>query len=101
MQNTPIFQWSLPFADCLVGTLQVQTITELHETLSPISLPGNKSGDKAVKHALDLPITEMTIRSEDYKLHMKYSIDRPWQRKCVGAQKNVGQSGSIAWRSLM
>ena len=48
---------------------------------SHIGVPVKEAADKADKHALDLPITEICIQYEDYKSHIKNYIDRLWQRK--------------------
>ena len=34
-----------------------------------------EAADKAAKHALDLPITEITIHCQDYKSYIKINID--------------------------
>ncbi len=46
---------------------------------SYIGIPWNEAADKEAKLALDLPVTEMSIHYDDYKLHIKNN--RLWQRK--------------------
>ena len=38
---------------------------------SHIGISENEAADKAAKHAPSLPITEIAIQYEDYKLHIK------------------------------
>ncbi len=56
-----------------------------------IGILGNEAADKVGKQVLDLPVTEMDIYYEDYKLHIKNYIDRLWQRRwdeCTGNKLN-------------
>ena len=47
---------------------------------SNFGIRGNEAVDGAAKLALDLSITEMDFHFEEYKLHIKYDIGRPWQK---------------------
>ena len=49
---------------------------------------GNEAADKDAKQALDLPVTDMGIHYEDYKLHIKNYQDKLWQRKWDESTRN-------------
>ena len=56
-----------------------------------IGIPRNEAADNVDKHALDLPITELSIHYEDFKFHIKNDIDRVGQRRwdaCTGNKLN-------------
>ena len=52
-----------------------------------IGITGKEAADKAAKHALDLPITQMVIHYEDYKLHIKTILIDYGRENGTGAQE--------------